>query len=125
MQKVIVVLLSIFSCLLTYAAHPEGECGFRTLGDEYINLWGDVRIVPDGEPADLYVRIYEQGDEYISDTPEMYAKWVDHTPRCCGEFRLVDSDEDYTICLVKDASSADIVFFLGEPCEEYQNSTPF
>ena len=39
MQKVIVVLLSIFSCLLTYAAHPEGECGFRTLGDEYIEIY--------------------------------------------------------------------------------------
>lgn len=107
------------------ASHPEDECGFRTLGNDYINLWGDVRIVEDGEKADLYVRIYEQGDEYISDTPEMYAKWVKYTPQCCGEFRIVQTGEDYTISLVKDAASADIIFFLGDPCKEYQESTPF
>jgi len=126
MRKLCFILLSFVS-LSVFAgdAHPEGDCGFRTKWDTFVNLSGKVRIVGENEMADVYVRVWHSGDHVPSGTPEMTVKIVDKDPDWCGEFQLVKSGEDYTVKLVEDGNCADIVVVLGEPRKSYPQGVAF
>lgn len=119
------MFLFISVSLFAVDARPEGDCGFRTKWDSYINLSGKVRIVGSNEMADVYVRVWHSGDHIPSGTPEMTIKIVDKDPDWCGEFQIVDKNEDFTVKLVNDGNCADIVIVLGEPRKSYPQGVAF
>lgn len=127
MRRFAFILLCCLSFVFAYAddPHPEGDCQFRTKWGDLVSLSGNIRLVGPNEMADVYVRVWQKGDNVPSGTPEMVVSVVDGTPDWCGEFRIVNSGEDYTVKLVEDGSCADIVVVLGEPRKSYPQGVAF
>lgn len=126
MRKYIFILFSLVSfnlfaedwdpCICSDCPNPAKGCQYTIesgMTSRTFELWGNVRVVSNPLEADITVYLVKDGGA------DLVVSWVDKEPDGCGQWRKVDSNENFTICFVNSRCDASFTIRYGNAVEEY------
>lgn len=99
-------LLIIFFPVIT----PQAPISFDNCQLNNINLYGNVRIVDSASDITVYIASSESFNS-------LEVEIVDFIPSNCGEWRITDRGEDFSIQIINDEALADLVITIRDTKE--------